>query len=292
VFALTALRADASSGASSATGGVVVAWVSSDGTSWAPTGGATFPVPPEAAGPPFLAGSGTNLLLAWNLATFSVSTSAAQFAVSADGVAWHRLPASALPAGFVVTDLAIAPGGGYLAAGQIVAGIDATAAILRSDASGRSWTPVALPEDAATTLPEQAKVVWSILTGGSGAIATGDGPAGLLWWQSADGRRWTAASDSVPIGSSACAGSTPDCARSLTGLIAGDGARMAAVGGAGAGADPGLSAWTSLDGARWLPLITSGDVVTGPPSAVSLMPGGIVLVTSSGAWYGEAASGP
>ena len=270
----------------------MVAWASSDGTTWAPTGGATFPVPPETAGPPLLAGSGTDLLLGWNLTRFSSSTSAARFAVSADGLAWYRLPASALPAGFVVTDLAVAPGGEFLAAGQVVAGGDAKAAILRSDATGRSWSPVVLPEEASIAPAERVKVVQSILTGATGALATGDGPAGELWWQSADGQHWTSASDSVPIGASACAGSTPDCARSLTGLIAWDGARMAAVGGAGAGADPGLSAWTSLDGARWLPLVTSGDVVTGPPSAVSLMPGGIVLVTASGAWYGEAASGP
>jgi hypothetical protein len=171
-------------------------------------------------------------------------------------------------------------------------GGDAAAAILRSDAAGRVGSPVVLPEEATIAPAARAKVVLSILAGDSGVLATGDGPAGVLWWQSADGQRWTSASGSVPIGASACAGSTPDCARSLTGLIAGDGVRMAAVGGAGAGADPGLSAWTSPDGARWQPLITSGDVVTGPPSAVSLMPGGIVLVTASGAWYGEAASGP
>jgi hypothetical protein len=293
LFALTMLRADASSGASSASGSVVVAWASSNGTEWTPTGGATFPIPSETAGPPLLAGSGTDLVLAWNLATLPSSAGgSARFAVSADGVAWHRLPASALPAGFVVTDVTAAPGGGFLAAGQIVTGGDATAAILRSDATGRAWSPVALPEDVTIAPAERAKIVSSILTGASGALATGDKPAGEVWWQSADGQRWTGASDVVPIGASACSGSTPGCARSQTGLIAGDGGRMAAVGGSGAGADPGLNAWTSLDGARWHQLDASGDVPIGPPSAVSLMPGGIVLVTASGAWYGEAVTGP
>jgi hypothetical protein len=291
LFALTMLRADASSGASAASEAGVVAWASSDGTAWTPIGGATFPVPLETAGPPLLAGSGTRLVLAWNLPISPSSTSgSARFAVTADGVVWHRLPASALPAGFVVTEVIAAPGGGFLAAGQIATGGDARAAILRSDATGTTWSPVTLPEDATIAPAERVKVVWSIMTGGAGALATGEGPAGTRWWQSAAGQRWTGVSDRVPIGTSACSGSTPGCAR--TGLIAGDGVRMAAVGGARAGADSNLTAWMSLDGARWRQLDASGDVVTGQPSAVSLMPGGIVLVTASGAWYGEAASAP
>ena len=293
LVALTMLRADAAPSGSSASGAGVVAWASSDGTAWTPIGGATFPVPPETTGPPLLAGSGTRLVLAWNLASSPSSTNAsARFAVTDDGVAWHRLPASALPAGFVVTDVTAAPGRGFLAAGQIVTDVDARPAILRSDATGRVWSPVALPEDATIAPAERATVVWSILTGASGALAAGDGPAGELWWQSADGRRWTGVSDAVPIGASACSGSTPGCARSLTGLIAGDGAGIVAVGGGGAGADAGLTAWTSSDGARWQQLDASGAVPTGPPGAVGLMPGGIVLVTASGEWYGEAASDP
>ena len=291
LFALTVIRADAPSSTSAAGGPGVVAWASSDGASWAPIGGATFPVPLDTAGPPLIAGSETSLVLAWNLPLAPApSVRPARVAVTTDGVAWHPLPETALPVGFVVTDIAAAPGGGFLAAGQVVVGADATAAILRSNASGTVWSPVVLPQDPTVAAADRANVVWATFGGASGAVATGSGPAGVVRWQSPDGRRWTNATGLVPGGAAPCSASTPNCSASVPGLIGGDGVRLVAVGGTAAG--PGLDAWVSPDGLTWQSMPNSGAVPTGPPTVLSLMSGGLVLTTSAGAWYGEASIVP
>jgi hypothetical protein len=243
-----------------------------------------------------LAGTGGQVVLAWNEAPTAGAAGLARVAVTADGVAWRRLPASALPAGFEASDLVATPGGGFALAGRTVRAGAASAAILRSNSTGTAWAPIALPQDEAQAAGERVNVVWSIVRGISGLLAIGDSPGRELWWRSSDGRHWTAVpgfgpiSAFDPLGPSGCPESLPNCGAYPDGFVVGDGERLVAVG--GASGSSALGVWTSSDASRWQRLDQPGARPTRPASEVQLLPGGVVLSDGDAAWYGAAASEP
>ncbi|HEY5628912.1 MAG TPA: hypothetical protein VIR16_05315, partial [Candidatus Limnocylindrales bacterium] len=269
---------------------VLSTWLSDDGAVWQMRGGPIFAQPRRISGAVLAAGTGATAVIAWNEASATAAVVTGHLAATTDGANWSEVPAGALPSGFTVTDLAAAPGGGFLVSGKSIVDGLASAALLRSDAAARAWTPVALPQDPSLDVPERASVVWHLVPGATGLLAVGDSPTRELWWWSADGRRWTAVPDFSPVGASGCPGSTQPCGAYADGLVAGDGERIVAVG--GAGASGAAVTWAARDGALWQRLRTPSQVPRGRPIAITLLPGGILLTDSTGVWFGEAGSAP
>ncbi len=279
----------ASAGPSAPQSVVFASWLSEDGSAWQMRGGPILTQPTRLSGPVLVAGSGDHAVIGWDAWPEPGGETSGHLAVTADGASWQPLPASALPSGFQVTALVAAPGGGFLAAGKSVADGLASAALLRSDATGQAWTPVALPQDLAFEAGARANVVWRLVVAAGGVLAIGDSSARELWWWSADGRRWTAVPGFDPVGASGCPGSSQGCGAYADGMVAGDCGRAVAVGGAVGHA--ALTAWVSADARHWRRLGSLGVVPRDRPSGIMLLPGGIVLLGSTGAWYGEAVSG-
>jgi hypothetical protein len=213
------------------------------------------------------------------------SGASAHLATSADGIDWQALPASTLPATFWLDDLR-GTGTGYGAVGrEMTSGTHPDAASLWS-ADGRQWsrTPTLLP-----TLPGSGSgvvsAVVSLVVGRDGVVAVGRGVTtrgAAQWWQSPDGRPWTALPTFQPLGpTTTCTGD--GCGQQPNGTLVGDGHHMVAV---RSGPDGG--AWTSTDGLTWSRLSVTGDVTGERASLATLLPGGVLLSDGTTSWYGEA----
>ncbi len=266
---------------------VLSTWLSADGAAWQMRGGPILPEPITLDGTVLTAGSGGRAVVAWNEAPDPGGQGTGHLAVTTDGANWRQVPAGALPSGFTAMDLAAAPGGGFLVAGKTLVDGLAGAAIMRSDPTAQVWTPVALPQSPELAIGERASVVWRLAVGAKGVLATGDSPSREVWWWSADGGRWTVLAGFDPVGSSGCPGSTVGCGLYPDGEIVGDGERLVALRSA-----PSAVAWSSADGRTWRPVATTPFEVPQPATRIALLPGGVIVTTSSGAWYGYAASRP
>lgn len=258
----------------------VVSWTSTDGRSWTP-----HLLPQDwLAGP-----SGRAPLFAFGPAGFVVASPgpAARLATSADGTDWGLVPAAAFPAGFVLDSLA-ATGGGYIAVGRwSERGTLGSAAALWS-ADGRRWarTPTLLPSSSRTGSgvgSTEGSAALAVVVGPAGVVALGRDPAtsATIWWQSPDGRQWTALPDFPPLGPSTCGGY--GCGLDPDGRLVGDGQRFVAVRGG-----PAAAAWTSADGRSWSRLRMTGDLPTADATRATLLPTGVLLTDGSTTWWGEA----
>ncbi len=261
-------------------------WTSGDARTWSLVTTRGLVDPLGLAGPVLLAAGHSGLLVAWNEAPSPGAPGVARLAWTLDGAAWHRVAASALPGDFAIADLRAAPGGGYLAGGSLIAGQAPLAALFRSDATGRTWTPVPLPDDPATTSGERTGIVRSLAVGTAGVLAVGDAPSRERWWWSADGRRWSLVAGFAPFGPDECPPAAVGCGAYQDGVLAGDGHRLAAI-----RAGPAPGAWTSFDGRSWSALTTSGQALF-IATAIVLMPGGLIASNGQAAWYGEASAVP
>lgn len=255
----------------------VVSWTSTDGRRWTPH---MLPqgwlASPEGRAP----------LVAEGPAGLVVASGgpSARLATSADGAAWHLLPADRFPARFALDDLR-GTATGYVAVGRWTTpdgGGDAAALWSRD---GRTWpaSPVLLSAPSAATDGPRS-VLMSLAVGRDGIIAIGGDvlrPGGVTWWWSRDGRRWTTLPDFPPLGPTPCidvgCGGQPD------GTLVADGRGMLALRG---GAD--TSAWISTDGLAWRQLTMTGDLPGAQATLASLLPGGVLLSDGATTWLGEA----
>jgi len=255
----------------------VVSWTSPDGREWTPHAAIDWLTNP-ADGPPLVAVGPAGLVVA-------SSGPSAHVATSADGIDWQSLPAGTLPATFWLNDLQ-GTATGYVAVGrQMTSDTHPDAASLWS-ADGRHWsrTPTLLPTSPGSGSGVASAAV-SLVAGRDGVVAVGRGvtmPGAVLWWQSPDGRRWTALPTFQPLGpTTTCTGEW--CGQQPNGTLAGDGNRMVAV---RSGADG--AAWTSTDGLTWSRLRVTGDVTGEQATLATLLPGGVLLSDGTTTWYGEA----
>jgi hypothetical protein len=99
---------------------------------------------------------------------------------STDGQSWQSSPAAPALAGGIMRSVAVAPGGGFVAVGD-VAGIPTA----WTSADGLTWASVTLPGGGGTA-------VHGLVAFDSGLLAIGDAGAGTLTWTSADGTVWAA----------------------------------------------------------------------------------------------------
>lgn len=255
----------------------VVPWTSPDGREWTPhapidwlTNMTDFP-PLVAAGPAGLVAAS--------------SGPSAHVATSADGIDWQSVPAGTLPATFWLDDLK-GTGTGYVAVGREMTSATHPDAASLWSADGRHWsrTPTLLPTSPGSGSGVAAAVM-SLVVGRDGVVAVGRGvttPDPTLWWQSPDGRRWTALPTFQPLGPTVtCTGEW--CGQQPNGTLVGDGQRMVAV---RSGTDGG--AWTSTDGLTWNRLRLTGDVTTERATPATLLPGGVLFSDGTTSWYGEA----
>jgi hypothetical protein len=254
-----------------------ISWTSPDGRAWTPH--ALLPTD-------WLAGQtgGPALFTVGPAGVVAASSGpAARLATSTDGVEWQYLPASTLPSEFALNDLR-GTATGYVAAGRwLTPDLRSEAASFWSS-DGRYWSdmPTFLPTTQEAE-PAPRSDVTSLVVGRDGIIAVGSGVTTLgrtLWWQSPDGRRWTALPDWPPLGTR-CGGE--DCGLGPNGPLAGDGQRMLAVRG---GSDAG--AWESSDGTSWRRLDMTGEIPGEDATHATLLPGGVLVTDGSTTWFGEA----
>lgn len=246
----------------------VVVWTSSDARRWVPHPLPVGWLPLRGGAVPLVASGPAGLLLA-------SPGSAPRLAASADGATWRSLPVDTLPTGFTLTALA-GTASGYVAAGAVAAAGRSEAATLSSP-DGRRW-----PARATLLSTSVGATVTSLVTGRDGVIAMGvtDGAGDTLAWQSSDGHRWEALPAADPFGASACL--IGACRRTPNGLLLGDGERFAVI----RAGSPAV--WVSTDGRRWGRVRTSGAIPDEPPVESALMPGGVLLVYLTTAWFGAA----
>lgn len=100
--------------------------------------------------------------------------------VSTNGQTWQSSPAAPALVGGIMRSVAGAPGGGFVAVGDI-AGIPTA----WTSADGLSWASVTLSGGGGTA-------VHGLVALDSGLLAIGDAGAGTLTWTSADGTVWVA----------------------------------------------------------------------------------------------------
>jgi hypothetical protein len=195
--------------------------------------------------------------------------------VSADATTWHPLAIDTLPKGFTLAALA-GTGSGYIVAGAVSADGQSRAATVSSP-DGTHWAarPTLLPTSGGSS-------VTSLATGRNGVIALGvaDGSGDTLAWWSRDGRRWQAVPAADPFGPAACL--IGACRRTPNGLLLSDGDRLVVI----RAASP--TVWVSTDGRSWTRLQSSGGIPDQPPFDSVLMPGGVLLVYLTTAWFGAA----
>jgi hypothetical protein len=255
----------------------VDAWTSPDGRTWVPSHVPDVLPGGPGAGPLRVASGARGLVAAWT-ETGATSGSETRIATSIDGVSWHVLPTSVLPAGLVVTDLR-GWNGGVVAVGQ-TSGVMPAATVLWS-ADGNAWRRVAnLPPPSGS-----AGIAVFLVPGARGVVAVGingDTATTERWWQTTDGRHWAPAAGFPPMGPAAC---RSGCAAAPDGVLVGDGTRILALRG---GAD--AAAWTSADGVAWQACRMTGDVPPATYGAV-LLPGGVLLSDGTATWYGTALGG-
>jgi hypothetical protein len=260
-----------------AVGPPAVAWTSTDGRTWQPN------VLPALAGPsihPLLLADGPGGLVV------AASGAGPDLLLSADGVTWTRPAAGAIPSDVILNDLR-STSDGYLGAGLRFQGATRWQAVTLWSPDGRQWAVTPAPQAATRRsgagIAERVETVATTIRAGStGAVALGRDvvwPGSALWWQSSDGRHWSALPTFAPLGPLACASS--NCDIEPGGWLLGDGARLVAVRGG-----PAAAAWTSADGRSWHPLAISGDVPDDAATATALLPGGVVMTDGSTAWLG------
>jgi hypothetical protein len=256
----------------------VISWTSSDGRAWTP-----HVVVPEGwlSGPtnsPAVVAVGPAGVVA------ASRSPAARIATSTDGVEWRSLPANTLPARFWLSDLR-ATATGYVAAGLWMTSATHPDAASFWSPDGRYWSrePTLLP----TSVQPGSDVgseVDDLVVGRDGLIAVGRGvttPGATLWWQSSDGRAWTALPEFPPLGSTTC--TSEGCGLQPDGDLVGDGRRLLALRG---GSD--VPAWASSDGRSWRRLTMTGDIPGVDAYAASLLPGGVLLTDGATTWFGAA----
>jgi hypothetical protein len=257
----------------------LASWTSPDGRRWTPHVLPADWLPLAQGAPPLLAAGPSGLVLA-------SAGPGSRLAVSADGVAWRLLPATAFPARFDLRSLLGGPNG-YVAGGRWVEGAGAAwpAAIRSVDGQAWPWEAAPLPGSAGGTDHELA--IGSLLGARDGMLAAGttpDTPGAALWWRSADGRSWQTLSGSSPVDSLTCA--ALGCASFPEGLVAADGTRLVAL-----TDGPSPSGWVSSEGSSWRRLEMTGDVPSGRPSQLTVLPGGVLVQVGGTTWFGAAISG-
>lgn len=253
----------------------VFAWTSADGRRWTP-----HLLSPEwlASGPPgrapLVAAGPAGLLVASRGTT-------ARLAFSTDGTHWRVLPAGAFPGRFAIDDLQ-GTRTGYVAAGRWTSAATKAGAAVLWSADGRHWStaPTLLPRAPGSAL---ASSVTAMVAGRDGLIAVGRNPVSpetTLWWNSVDGRAWTAFPTYPPLGT-AC--SPEGCRAQPDGSLVGDGQRIVAL----RAGSPG-EGWVSSDGRSWRRLAMTGEVPAVQATQAVLLPGGVLLRDGSAAWFGAA----
>jgi len=100
--------------------------------------------------------------------------------VSTNGQSWLASPAAPALAGGIMRSVAGAPGGGFVAVGDI-----AGAPMAWTSADGLTWTTVALPGGGGTA-------VHGLVAFDGGLLAIGEAGGGILTWTSPDGSAWLA----------------------------------------------------------------------------------------------------
>ena len=98
--------------------------------------------------------------------------------VSTDGQSWAESPAAPALAGGIMRSVAGAPGGGFVAVGDVAGSPTAW-----TSADGLTWSSVALLGGGGTA-------VHGLVALDSGLLAIGEAGAGMLTWTSADGTTW------------------------------------------------------------------------------------------------------
>jgi len=286
-----------------ATGSPFAGWVSADSRAWAPRPAPDLqPLEPwrgavMAAGPA-------------GLVTASVG-SPTGMAISVDGDAWQNLPAGTLPAGTAVNALA-GTDRGYLLGGTLVSSTRDGGAVILWSTDGRTWSsaPITGPGGGPAVLAtrDDVSVIDGFVTSMEGILAHGSWvatPGVDLWLWSRDGREWQVIDGFPPLpgdGPLATSGSSRPVGRPTTDAIVSDGYWMTAIrvgvtvtgpvhvdGGAVSGiSGDDAGAWTSFDGTTWRALRLEGDPPTGRPQRAVMFPGGVLVVTQAGTWFGQA----
>lgn len=100
--------------------------------------------------------------------------------VSADGQAWQESPAAPALSGGIMRSVAGAPGGGFVAVGDVAGQPTAW-----TSPDGLVWTSVALPGTGSTA-------AHGLVAFDGGLLAIGEAGSGVLTWTSADGAAWLA----------------------------------------------------------------------------------------------------
>jgi hypothetical protein len=260
------------------------AWTSPDGLAWTAHPGPRLELVEGCEGcgfdwPVFSAGPAGLLLM----------TEYREAATSSDGVAWELLPSGTIPPGInpaTVTRF----GSGFVGVGVrrvTINGIETRKPIAITSSDGRDWA--VHPIRVADFDPRSGAAADRLVAGPDGLIArggTGGAPGFQLWWSSLDGVSWTQLSEYPPLG--AWVGEAQGSGVSPNGTLVGNEDRMLAY-----RANAPETAWTSFDGASWLPLAIEGDrpdwegTDTQYPELL-LTPAGVLGFGRDGAaWFGE-----
>jgi hypothetical protein len=125
-----------------------------------------------------------------------------------------------------------------------------------------------------------------IRSGAGGLLTQGnavDAAGTELWWTSRDGTSWSAVMDYPPLGATACSGGESGCGLAANGWVLDDGRRLLAL-----QWGDRTAAWASSGDGQWRVLGAGSPGPSGQPDRMALLPGGVLVRTATGAWYGEA----
>jgi hypothetical protein len=262
-------------------------WTSTDGVDWTPHAGPVS-IPIAAVGcddcgleaPSLRVGAAG--LLAFK-STWSAEQGGSPVALSKDGITWKRVLASALPAGFELSDIEPS-GSGFIAVGA-VRGVNSSRAMALTSTDGRHWVAHFLPTPAdAGHLGTSAggAIVGSkgvVVVGGTGGV-----PGHTIWWTSVTGgRTWSRFLGYPPIGIDKTA--TDAGSDAPFGELVGDGTHIYAERGGDRSA-----AWSSLDGRTWGVLTVGRTHHPQINGALTLLSIGLLWSDDDGpAWLGKPA---
>jgi len=280
-----------------ASGGLLTAWTSPDGKTWATIPDGTF-------------GKATSAVCAQDADQVVIATWNGEnhVWVSTDGLNWAKAPNGDPPIGDrpmvgnswgmvaimddpqyhltfgldwnmstllgadvnSVQDVAVA-GDRFVAVGHLTTSDGSTKPAAWWSDDGTTWTAATVdsaPGDGFTT----------VAAGRGGYVATssatGSGGGSGAFWTSTDGQAWHKASAMGPFPGAA--------------IFTGDGTRIL---GWGLGSDGKMQFWVSPDGQNWTRLALSGDTASILAAGAGVRPfltdNGVLFVTADGAWFGS-----